>query len=175
MLISKIVVGFIASLPLVLQKAIIVIAAHGDKLFLALATFALVTLLVNQSHRKGHLLHTLQQVVIAVLGSAIGWFMVILVKTFIATPRPFVTGIVPTLYNAAGHAFPSGHAAMLLCIALSLRNLVSKRVETVLLVLAFVVPLFRFFVGAHSIVDILVGWIIGYLLSIFIVHEEKIV
>lgn len=171
-LISKIVLGFLASLPLSIQTIIIAIARHGDKVFLLLAFIGLMIMLFRQTDYRGHLLKTLHQVVVAVLGSVLGWFVVVAVKEIIAHPRPFQSGIVDALWQTAGHAFPSGHAAVLLMVALSLRGLINRWLSGALIAIAFIVPLLRFAVGVHSIVDVLVGWMIGLLFAMLITHQE---
>jgi membrane-associated phospholipid phosphatase len=171
-LISKLVLGFLTSLPLWAQTAFVAVARHGDKLFLLMAFIGLMIMLFRETNYRGHLLKTLHQVIVAVVGSVMGWFAVVVIKDIIAEPRPFQNGVIDALWQTAGHAFPSGHAAVLLMVSLSLRGLVNRWLSNTLLVIAIVVPLFRFAVGVHSIMDVLVGWMIGVLFAMLITHQE---
>jgi membrane-associated phospholipid phosphatase len=166
------VVSWVASLSAVMQSIIIAIARHGDKVFLLVATGSLLVLVFRQTNYRGHLLHTLRQVLMVALGTVVAWVCVVFAKEILSIPRPFEAGIVPVLWQAAGHAFPSGHAAILLMMALAIQKLVSKRIGFILIALAIIVPLFRFAIGIHSIVDIVGGWIIGYLFAEIIQREE---
>lgn len=88
------------------------------------------------------------------------------VKLLVARPRPPRTD---ALVEAAGYAFPSGHAAtaatlygvLALAAATGLRGRLRAAVLALLGALVVAIGLTRIYLGAHYPSDVLAGWLVG--------------
>lgn len=99
------------------------------------------------------------------VGSA--WFMTLLLKYNIETPRPFLAGTIVPLFTHGGlESFPSGHAAffMALGVAVFLRH---KIAGCLFIFLAILIGICRVSAGVHFPFDVLGGWILGAILAVF--------
>jgi undecaprenyl-diphosphatase len=93
------------------------------------------------------------------------WFLVQTIKVVLALPRPFetLTDIRVLLSISGGDSFPSGHAALTSALATTV-YFHHRRLGIVLYVFALTIALSRLYVGVHYPIDILAGFLIGYLI-----------
>lgn len=98
------------------------------------------------------------------------------IKLLFHSPRPFwVSDRVIAYVHETSFGVPSGHSQHAVVMWGYLATLVKKAWHKWLLILVFVfVGLSRIYLGAHFILDVLVGWLIGgILLFLFIFLEKK--
>ncbi len=113
-----------------------------------------------------------EQVIHALLASFIAWTIAEIMKRIFNTPRPFdlnhlqtFTATLPT-----DPAFPSGHAATVFGLAVSV-YLHDKRVGIIFIILAALVAWARVAANVHFPIDVIVGGLIGAIVAVVI---EKI-
>ncbi len=99
---------------------------------------------------------------------AFAWVMAAILKILVHTPRPFMilTNVQP-LFAESGFAFPSGHATFFSAIAFAL-FIKHKRVGYVFILFAILIGIARVTAGVHFPIDILGGFLIGYLITRFL-------
>lgn len=99
--------------------------------------------------------------------SLLGSVAVETIRTFIARPRPLLTG---QLMEVNSHSFPSGHAAISAIVYLTLATLLfpvlpNRRIRAFVLIVALSltvsVGLSRMYLGVHWPSDVLAGWAFG--------------
>jgi len=113
-----------------------------------------------------------EQVLHALLASFIAWTIAEVMKRIFNTPRPFdlnhlqtFTAILPT-----DPAFPSGHAATVFALAITIW-FHDRKVGIIFVILAALVAWARVAANVHYPVDVIVGGLIGTIVAIAI---EKI-
>ncbi len=90
-----------------------------------------------------------------------------LIRLFYFRERPFVLEeFTPLLDHAANSAFPSGHAAFFMALAVYFLLAKEKKFGWFLFASALLIGIARVAAGIHWPTDILAGWIIGFLVSI---------
>ena len=94
------------------------------------------------------------------------WIIVKIIKTFYPVERPFfaLENVNQLLSEYHLSSFPSGHATLSFALAFSI-FLYNKKIGSLFLFLAFCVSLSRIFTGVHFPLDIVVGAILGILIS----------
>jgi undecaprenyl-diphosphatase len=96
------------------------------------------------------------------------WILSKILKLVINMPRPFdALPNVHSLFAETGHTFPSGHAAFFSAIAFSI-FFYHKKVGTVFILLALVIGIARIAGGVHFPLDILGGFLLGYIIARFL-------
>ena len=96
-------------------------------------------------------------------------FLVFLLKNLFKVPRPVVEAIIVE----TGYGFPSGHAAGSFSVIPVLFKGYGK-IKYLFLSLAILISLSRVYVGVHTLTDVLVGALIGFLAGkLFVYLEEK--
>lgn len=96
-------------------------------------------------------------------------FLVFLLKNLFRIPRPLVEAIIVE----TGYAFPSGHATGSFSVIPTLFKNYGK-IKYLFFILAILVSFSRVYVGVHSLTDVLVGALIGFLIGkLFVYLEEK--
>ncbi len=96
-------------------------------------------------------------------------FLVFLLKNLFRIPRPLVEAIIVE----TGYAFPSGHATGSFSVIPILFKSYGK-IKYLFFILAILVSFSRVYVGVHSLTDVLVGALIGFLIGkLFVYLEEK--
>ncbi len=113
-----------------------------------------------------------EQVVHALLASFIAWTIAEVLKQVFHTQRPFQLDGLPimTLTKPLDPAFPSGHAATVFALAVTVW-LHDKKVGIIFIILAALVAWARVAANVHYPIDVICGGIIGTLVAIAI---EKI-
>ena len=113
-----------------------------------------------------------EQVVHALLASFIAWIIVLLIKHFFPTIRPFIRngGEVDVLFKPTDSAFPSAHTALAFGLAVTI-FMHDRKIGWFFLIGALTVGVARIVANVHYPVDILGGALIGTLVAVFV---EKI-
>lgn len=89
-----------------------------------------------------------------------------ILKVLIHTPRPFdVFPQVQSLFTETGYAFPSGHTLVASAVAFALL-FTNKKAGYLFIFFALLVGLARVTAGVHFPVDILGGFVLGYLVAL---------
>jgi undecaprenyl-diphosphatase len=94
------------------------------------------------------------------------YFIAYILKILLHTPRPFLDlANVSALFPESGFAFPSGHAAFFSAFAVSI-FFTHKKAGYVFMFFALLISLARIIAGVHFPIDILGGFVLGYLLAL---------
>lgn len=96
-------------------------------------------------------------------------------KFLFHSPRPFWVNQEITAYvHESSFGLPSGHAQNAVSIWGYLSTLFrNKWIKTLFFVIFILIGISRLYLGAHFILDVLVGWILGGLLVLLFVFIEK--
>lgn len=91
-------------------------------------------------------------------------------KSLFKQPRPFNINANLKLIDVSGYGFPSGHAQSVILIWIVLSTYIKKTWFWILsFFIILTVSFSRFYLGAHFILDILGGWILGLIfIAIFL-------
>ena len=110
-----------------------------------------------------------EQVIHALLASFIAWTIAEVLKRVFNTPRPFEVNHMATYVLAlpADPAFPSGHAATVFALAVTVW-LHDHKVGIIFVILAALVAWARVAANVHFPIDVIVGAIIGTAVAIAI-------
>lgn len=111
-----------------------------------------------------------KEAVRSLVAIGLAWWLSFLIKAITHIPRPYLRfpDEVKKLFDYGGFdSFPSGHATLFMALAVMV-SLHHKRVGYIFIFFALVISLARVASGVHFPIDILVGWIIGGGLSLFI-------
>ncbi|MCX6751569.1 MAG: phosphatase PAP2 family protein [Candidatus Nomurabacteria bacterium] len=102
------------------------------------------------------------------ISSGLAWFISYILKILIHTPRPFdVFPKVVSLFSETGYAFPSGHATFFMALAFSI-FFNHKKVGYIFIFFALLIGLARIIAGVHFPIDILGGYIVGFVIAFFL-------
>ncbi len=101
---------------------------------------------------------------------AISWFIVEILKLIFKVPRPcFGLDFCPISYS-----FPSGHAAVIFAVmTVAITYSKSRKLDVLFFTLALLVSLSRVFLGVHTIQDITVGGLIGFIVGFLVYRNYK--
>jgi len=113
--------------------------------------------------------------IIVILGSAfLAWGITEIINKVYPSPRPFlVLDSVNKLIDHGGmDSFPSGHAAFFSAVATSL-YFYHKRFAALYIIGAVVIGFSRIVAGIHWPVDIIMGYIIGGGVAVFVYYSSK--
>jgi undecaprenyl-diphosphatase len=110
-----------------------------------------------------------EQVIHALLASAIAWLIAMLIKHFFPTIRPFIRngGEVDVLIAPTDAAFPSAHTALAFSLAVTV-FMHDRRVGWFYLIGALVIGVARVLANVHYPADIFGGALIGSLVAVVI-------
>jgi len=96
------------------------------------------------------------------------WLVAKFLKTLIHSDRPYVIlQNVSALFNEPGFAFPSGHATFFSALGFAL-FVKHKRVGYVFILFAILIGIARIASGVHFPIDILGGFLLGWLIVYFL-------
>ncbi|MEK7088548.1 MAG: phosphatase PAP2 family protein [Patescibacteria group bacterium] len=102
------------------------------------------------------------------ISSGFAWLLSYIFKFLFHTGRPFdIFPKVISLFNESGYAFPSGHATFFMALAVALFFL-DKKVGYIFIFFAFLIGIARIIAGIHFPIDILGGFIIGFVIAYFL-------
>lgn len=139
------------------------------QILLFLSWFCVLLSFVGYVGILGYLIYTKQfinlvKTIVIPLSTIIG---VELIRHIYSRPRPFETGnFVPLIDHEPGRSFPSKHATSAMIIALSIYRIIPI-VGTMFIVNALLVGLTRIFSGIHHKSDVLCGFILSFIMSLF--------
>ena len=106
-----------------------------------------------------------QEFILVCVSGGIAWFLAKILKILIHTDRPFnIFPQVQSLFIETGYAFPSGHTMVASAIAFAL-FFTHKKIGYLFMSFAFIVGLSRIIAGVHFPVDILGGFVLGFLVA----------
>ena len=110
-----------------------------------------------------------EQVIHALLASAIAWTAALLIKHFFPTLRPYVRngGEVDVLITPTDAAFPSAHTALAFSLAVTI-FLHDRKVGWFFLAGALIIGVARVLANVHYPIDILGGAFIGTLVAVIV-------
>lgn len=109
-----------------------------------------------------------KEILVVFLGSFLAYFLAAILKILFHTARPFLA--LPNtnpLFLESGYAFPSGHSTFFMALAFSIFFL-HKKVGYVFMLFALLIGLARIVAGVHFPIDILGGFILGFLVAYFV-------
>jgi len=102
--------------------------------------------------------------------AGLAWFLAKIFKLLIHTPRPF--DVFPNIYSLfleTGYAFPSGHSATFMALAIAI-YFYHKKMGYLFIIFALLIGLARIIAGVHFPIDILGGFILGAGVSYFMYY-----
>lgn len=110
-----------------------------------------------------------EQVIHALMASLTAWVIVLLIKHFFPTIRPFMQngGGVDVLIRPTDAAFPSAHTALAFGLAVTV-FMHDRRVGWIYLIGALIIGIARVLANVHYPVDILGGALIGSLVAVIV-------
>jgi len=135
-----------------------------------LAVLLSLSFLLLRKETFGHRMSKLREIFIVFFSTFSAWFSSYLLKNLFNTARPFdLFPNVVSIFPESGHAFPSSHAAFFMALAVAI-FFYNKKVGCLFVVFAILIGLARIAAGVHFPVDILGGFVLGFLVSISIRH-----
>lgn len=112
--------------------------------------------------------YTCKEIISVFFSGGLAWVISKILKFLIHTQRPFdVFPQVSSLFTETGYAFPSGHAAFFIALAISI-FLLHKKAGYTFMFFALIICLARIIAGVHFPVDILGGFLLGALVAYFV-------
>lgn len=108
------------------------------------------------------------------ISSGLAWFLAYVLKILIHIPRPFdVFSQVSALFSETGYAFPSGHATFFMALAFALffnhkKIGLPTQAGYLFILFALLIGLARIIAGVHFPIDILGGFILGFVIAYFL-------
>ncbi len=109
-----------------------------------------------------------KEVLMVFFSGFLAYFISVILKILFHTPRPYLAlPDVFTLFSETSFAFPSGHAAFFSALALSI-FFVHKKAGYVFMFFALIIGLARIVAGVHFPIDILGGFVLGFLVAYFV-------
>lgn len=114
------------------------------------------------------LLQKKKEILLSFFSGSVAWVVARILKVFIHTERPFVLfqDVEPLLIDNS-FAFPSGHAAFFMALAISL-FFYHKKVGYLFMFFALLIGAARVVAGVHFPLDILGGFVLGVLIAYFL-------
>lgn len=94
------------------------------------------------------------------------WFISETVKNLLKIERPLTNGL---LYLEKGYSMPSTHTMIAIALAIVLYS-ENRKLGWIAIILAVLVGVSRVVLGVHSIIDVLVGLILGSIISLLFVR-----
>jgi len=109
-----------------------------------------------------------KEILLAFLTGVFAWVLAYVFKFLFSLSRPFdVFQTVHPLFPETGYAFPSGHATFFMALAISILFF-HKKAGYLFVLFAFLIGIARIIAGVHFPVDILGGFVLGFLVALCI-------
>lgn len=114
-----------------------------------------------------------REILLVFLSGILAWFSVFVLKLFFETLRPYqiLPNITP-LFSPTDHSFPSGHATFFFALAFSL-FFSHKKIGYIFFIFAIIISTARIAAGVHFPLDILGGFLLGYISTLLINYINK--
>ena len=114
--------------------------------------------------------YTWYKIIVISLSGVIAYVIAFIIKTITHVPRPFLALLdVNTLLVHGGYdSFPSGHASVFMALGIA-TYLLHKKLGFVYIIIALLVGISRIFVGVHFPIDVVVGFILGFMVAFSVV------
>lgn len=110
---------------------------------------------------KTKIQENIQELYVLFLSAVGSYVLSVLLKEYFGIARPFVQNSqLNSLITEVGYSFPSSHATVFMAIAVSL-YFMHKRVGIIFLAGAIIIGLGRIFVGVHTPIDVIFGYVLG--------------
>lgn len=157
----------------IFDRVVVFFAESFDKIVfgIALLFFALLFVLHRDWKHKGWVAWIHEGIIIG-FSVFTAWFVSFIIKSITRIPRPFIAhgDVVPLFTHGGFDSFPSGHATIFFGLAMAV-YLYHRRVGYLFFVSAILITLSRVIGGVHYPIDIIIGAIIGCVIS-KIVHTS---
>ena len=101
--------------------------------------------------------------------SLAAWLISEIIKNLTAIARPFIEN---PLIIEKGFSFPSQHSAVMMALAVTVFGL-NRKLGIWVFVSALVVGLSRIVLGVHYPIDVLIGWILGFIVGVIFIKLFK--
>lgn len=148
------------------DSVIIFFAVH----FPYLVILSALSLLLLRKETFPHPMSKFREIFVVFFSTVSDWFLSYILKFLFHTVRPFdLFQNVISLFPESGYAFPSAHATFFMALAVSV-FFYNKRVGYIFTIFAVLIGLARITAGVHFPVDILGGFVLGFLVSIVVRH-----
>jgi undecaprenyl-diphosphatase len=106
-----------------------------------------------------------KEILVVFFSGALAWFLAYILKYLFHTGRPFdIFPNVISLFPETGYAFPSGHATFFMALAFAI-FFSHKKVGYIFVLFALLIGIARIIAGVHFPIDILGGFILGFLIA----------
>lgn len=108
------------------------------------------------------------------ISSGLSWFLAYVLKFLFHSQRPFdIYPEINSLFPETGYAFPSGHATFFIALAVSIFLFQKKaglpaQAGYIFVFFALLIGIARIVAGVHFPVDILGGFILGFVIAFFL-------
>jgi undecaprenyl-diphosphatase len=108
-----------------------------------------------------------KEIAAAFFSGIFAWALANLLKYLFYTARPVeILSNVSPLFSKTGYAFPSGHATFFMALAVAI-FFSHKKAGYVFMFFALLIGVARIIAGVHFPVDILGGFVLGFLIAFF--------
>lgn len=104
--------------------------------------------------------------------TSIAMFITYILKNAFAVPRPFLAGATPLFYHGGYNSFPSGHATFFAALFTAM-FFYHKRRGWWFFAAAILIGASRVIAGIHYPIDIFVGYIIGFSISLLVIKALR--
>lgn len=109
-----------------------------------------------------------KEIILVFFSGALAWFFAYVLKYIFHTARPFdIFSKVISLFSETGYAFPSGHATFFMALAIAI-FFNHKKVGYIFIFFALLIGIARIMAGVHFPIDILGGYILGFVIAFFL-------
>ncbi len=106
-----------------------------------------------------------KEIFLAFFSGVLAWALAYILKYLVHTGRPFdIFPQVHSLFSETGYAFPSGHATFFMALAFAI-FFSHKKAGYYFILFALLIGVARIIAGVHFPVDILGGYILGFLIA----------
>lgn len=161
-----------------LDNVIIFVANYLDVLLLAI-TFLVIVFLYDPRPRLSYfewaeIKQRIKGLGVVVLSTGLAWVVAVFLKYVFKVPRPYIAlENVTLLFSYGGYdSFPSGHATFFAALAVAL-YIYNARIGSLFGFFAILIGVSRVIAGIHFPIDVLVGYVLGGLLSWFVYKLYK--
>ena len=154
------------------DKVVIFTADIFPYIVIVLAGFFLLLLIYKDKNQPDRMISIIQarwkEIVLVFFSGVSVWFLAYVLKFLFRTQRPFdLFPQVFSLFSETGYAFPSGHATFFMALAFAI-FFSHKKVGYVFIFFAFLIGIARIIAGVHFPIDILGGFILGFVIAFFL-------